>query len=65
MRTTNIHSRIKLLEKRLLPQSHNSYVCYVDVGQDRDETVERFRLDNNVQDGDRVHVVKYVSVIRP
>lgn len=40
---------------------NNSYVCYVDVGQDRDEVVERFRLDNNVQDGDIVHVVKFVS----
>ena len=65
MRTTNIQNRIKLLEQRVLPQSQNSYVCIVDPGKDRDEVVERFRLDNNVQDGDRLHVVVFLSVNRP
>ena len=61
MRTTNLQNRIKMLEQRVLPQSRNSYVCIVDPGKDRDEVVERFRLDNNVKGGDIVHVVRFKS----
>ena len=40
---------------------NNCYVCYVDVGEDRDEVVAKFKLDNNVKDGDKLHVVKFVT----
>ena len=62
MRTTrNIQSRIVQLEQRLLPESNKSYICYVETGADRDEVVDRFCQDNNVQKGDILHVVKFVS----
>ena len=62
MRTNNLKDRITLLEQRVLPQrSINHFLCYVDAGEDCDKVVEKFRLDNNVQDGDEVRVVQFVS----
>ena len=60
--TKNIQDRIKQLEQRVLPQrSINRFLCYVDAGEDCDKVVEKFRLDNNVQDGDEIRVIQYVS----
>ena len=62
MRTNNLKDRITLLEQRVLPQKIiNHFLCYVDAGEDCDKVVEKFRLDNNVQDGDEVRVVQFVS----
>ena len=58
----NIEIRIKQLEQRVLPQrSINHFLCFVDAGADCDKVVEKFRQDNNVQDGDEIHVMQYVS----
>ena len=63
MRTPrNIQDRIALLEQRVLPQRIiNRFLCFVDAGADRDKVVEKFRLDNNVQDDDKLIVLQYVS----
>ena len=62
MTPRNIQDRIALLEPRVLPQRIiNRFLCFVDAGADSDKVVEKFRLDNNVQDGDEILVIQYVS----
>lgn len=66
MRTRNIQDRLALLEQRLLPQtSANRFLCFVEAGANRDKTVEKYCLDNNVQDDDKLIVIQYVSAEFP
>lgn len=57
---SNIDKRIKELEQKRAPEA-NRYICYVDVGEDCDLVVARFKQDNDVTDTDTVHVVQFVT----
>ncbi len=62
MKTLNqIEATLKELEKKHLPDEVRHPVCFVHVGEDYDEVVNKFRLDNNVQDGDHLHICEFVT----
>ena len=59
--TRNMQFRIEQLEQWVAQKTINHFFCYVDAGADRDQVVEKFRIDNDVKDDDEVRIVQYVS----
>ena len=39
----------------------NGHICYVDVGEDRDEVLARYKIEHGLKEGERVHVVRFVT----
>lgn len=59
---SNIEKRIKDLEQKTDPaSSRNLPVCFIRSGQDKDEVLAKYHLDNDVKAGERVHVVRFIS----
>ena len=54
----SIERRLSLLEQKQAPT--NSHVVLVRAGEDRDEVLAQFKIDNNVQGG-IIHVVRFKS----
>ena len=58
----NIENRLNALEERIRPSGNrNLPICFVCVGENRNEVLAKYKNEHDVKEGERVHVVKFVS----